>query len=100
MALSRGFPRRLPTTLPCGVRTFLEGPVFSPTSPRLPAGSSQILEPDLPCGDRRMASTYPSALKDSAVPQPRQRATPASKRIELWQIGQSGSAPARAAPSV
>jgi hypothetical protein len=36
VALSRGF-RRVgpPTTLPCGVRTFLEGPVFSPTSPRL-----------------------------------------------------------------
>ena len=33
MALSRGFPRvGLPTTLPCGVRTFLEEPVFSPTS--------------------------------------------------------------------
>ena len=36
MALSRGFPRvGFPTTLPCGVRTFLEGPVVSPTSPRL-----------------------------------------------------------------
>ena len=36
MALSRGFPRvGTPTTLPCGVRTFLEGPVVSPTSPRL-----------------------------------------------------------------
>jgi Bacterial regulatory proteins, luxR family len=37
VALSRGFPRvGLPTTLPCGVRTFLEGTVFSPSSPRLP----------------------------------------------------------------
>ena len=36
MALSRGFPRvSSPTTLPCGVRTFLEGSVVSPTSPRL-----------------------------------------------------------------
>jgi len=31
-----GFPGSVtPTTLPCGVRTFLEGPVVSPTSPRL-----------------------------------------------------------------
>jgi hypothetical protein len=36
VALSRGFPRvGFPTTLPCGVRTFLEGPVVSPASPRL-----------------------------------------------------------------
>jgi hypothetical protein len=36
VALSRGFPRvGTPTTLPCGVRTFLEGPVVSPASPRL-----------------------------------------------------------------
>src|SRR5215210_9439513 len=34
VALSRGF-RRVgpPTTLPCGVRTYLEGPVVSPASP-------------------------------------------------------------------
>ena len=49
MALSRGF-RRVgpPTTLPCGVRTFLEGPVVSPTSPRLLGRQRSILGRERP----------------------------------------------------
>jgi hypothetical protein len=44
VALSRGFRRvGTPTTLPCGVRTFLEGPVVSPTSPRLLGRHPSIL---------------------------------------------------------
>jgi hypothetical protein len=66
VALSRGFPRvGLPTTLPCGVRTFLEGPVVSPVSPRLLGRQLSMVGGKAPGVD--LAIDAPSGLSDKFV---------------------------------
>jgi hypothetical protein len=98
VALSRGFPRvGFPTTLPCGVRTFLEGPVVSPASPRLlgqplhsnVGGVGRLSTAYEGWDSPRLQSAAALASQSTTESHPSQRAAPSSGRMEARHTGHS-----------
>jgi hypothetical protein len=97
VALSRGFPRvGFPTTLPCGVRTFLEGPVVSPASPRLlgqplhsNVGGWAVLAPPTRAETAHASKAPPPSRQSTTESHPSQRAAPSARRMEARHTGHS-----------